>query len=157
MFQPYFSSSNLNHNLMFLLPIAMEPTVSPIRSRGERLLETLIKTSVLLCVSAYLWKVPLEPQSSARVLQALQVFIIKIHRKSATGRISFVSLFHIFIQKKATCWWSHPHLHCSKDKASSGVKQHRLMMIIKSLGLDKQGRKGTENSHQCQQGTKQTP
>lgn len=38
---------------------------------------------------------------------------------------------------------SPPLLRCSKDKTLLGMKQLGFTMIIKILGLDKQGRKGS--------------
>lgn len=93
----------------------------------------------------HLWKVPSEAQSSAMVLQTLQVFIIKIHRKSVAYVENIICFFvaHIYPKESVLLHYSILIYTAPKMKASSDRKQPRLMMIIKTLGLDKQSRKGS--------------
>lgn len=84
---------------------------------------------------------PLEAQSSAMVLQTVQVFTIKIHRKSAAYGENIICFFVSHISPKESV--SLLIYTAPKMKASSDRKQPRLMMIIKTLGLDKQSRKGS--------------
>lgn len=70
------------------------------------------------------------------VLQTLQVFTIKIHRKSAAYGENIICFFvsHVYPKESVSLHYSILIYTAPKMKASSDRKQPRLMMIIKALG-----------------------
>lgn len=73
---------------------------------------------------------------------------MKIHTKSATNEeqeeYNLLNCFHNFFQKKMSCCVIPSSYVAPKIKTLLGLKQPaELMMIIKILELNKQGRKGS--------------